>query len=110
MPQLAEIDAITGDLPCLFHRRCLHIIYMNSAAIELLGLNGDKAEEINPKMAIVRGSDGRGERIFKSRSPSVYNVSNISIGHFTRGLRLYQIVEFEVSDKRTTETIYPLRT
>merc|ERR1711892_444404 len=65
LPPLEEIDAITGDLPCLFHRRCLHIIYMNSAAIELLGLNGDKAEEINPKMAIVRGSDGRASGILR---------------------------------------------
>ena len=61
LPSLAEIDEVTGSLPALFHRRCLHIIYMNSAAIELLGLNKPGADKINPKMAIVRDADGRGK-------------------------------------------------
>lgn len=48
LPTREEIDKILPDKPALFHRRCLHIIYMNSAAIAALGLNDDNYEtELN---------------------------------------------------------------
>ena len=85
-----ELDAITGDFPvwfsydvsdwtrpligrasypiriilktlqAIFHRRCLHIVFMNSAAIRELKLN-DKNVEFPDNMKIVRRPDGTGK-------------------------------------------------
>ena len=47
-------------LPAIFHRRCLHIVFMNSAAIRELKLN-DKSVEFPDNMKIVRRADGSGK-------------------------------------------------
>ena len=87
-------------LLAIFHRRCLHIVFMNSAAIRELKLN-DKNVEFPDNMKIVRRSDGTGKfekrvfcwpNIFKiSRSKSLnFYFSNISEWITPRGIWIYQ--------------------
>ena len=55
---LASIKLKT--LLAIFHRRCLHIVFMNSAAIRELKLN-DKSVDFPDNMKIVRRPDGSGK-------------------------------------------------
>ena len=52
---------------------------MNTAAINLLKLNSAGAESINPKMKIVRDSDGKGKILLKAKLRVRFNnYSNFS--------------------------------
>ena len=64
LPTLAEIDEILPEIPAIFHRRCLHIVYMNSAAIKILGFN-DPNFIADPKVEIVRDSTGKATGILR---------------------------------------------
>lgn len=44
-PNRFDLDSVTGDVPALFVRACMHVGVLNSAALKLLGLNKEKAEE-----------------------------------------------------------------
>ena len=64
LPDLAEIDELLPATPALFHRRCLHIIYLNSAAIAALGLN-DKHFIPDENVHVVRDEHGKATGILK---------------------------------------------
>ena len=55
-----RISIILKTLLAIFHRRCLHIHFMNSAAIRELKLN-DKSVEFPDNMKVVRRPDGSGK-------------------------------------------------
>ena len=64
LPSLEELDDILGDTPAIFHRRCLHIIYMNSAAIKALELDSPKFEK-KGNVDIIRDKNGKSTGILK---------------------------------------------
>ncbi|MDD4089667.1 MAG: amidohydrolase [Tissierellia bacterium] len=44
-PNKFDLDSVTGDVPTLIMRACMHIGVLNSAALKLLGLNKETAKK-----------------------------------------------------------------
>ena len=50
---METLDSLVSDRPAIFHRRCLHVMALNSAAISALGL--DSSDFVPPEnIEIVR--------------------------------------------------------
>ena len=62
-PTAKDLDKITSDYPVLIMRACYHIGVLNTKAMELLGLDSKKAEELGPFCEV--GESGKPNGVIK---------------------------------------------
>ncbi|MDD2496455.1 MAG: amidohydrolase family protein, partial [Tissierellia bacterium] len=75
-PNKFELDSVTGDVPTLIMRACMHIGVLNSAALKLLGLNKETAKEYGDLIETL--SDGEPNGVIKEGLLSTIK-TNISV-------------------------------
>lgn len=59
-PDKFDLDSVTGDVPALIMRACMHIGVLNSAALKLLGLNEETAKKYGEFIETITNGEPNG--------------------------------------------------
>jgi hypothetical protein len=72
-PNKFDLDSITGDIPTMIMRACFHVGVLNSAALKIVGLNKETAEQYGDLIETL--PDGEPNGVIKEGLLSIVKIS-----------------------------------